>query len=226
MTEPIDNDFSGQKRQTQPTLPFDPAQVDRCGIRLTRAEFARFLGVSKQAVGEWVAAGKIVLGADGRLDPRQAVGQLLRNSDPAKLRARVLAPLMRDVGALRRRIAELEAELARVKEDRDFEARVAAELGKTPDAMLALIAEEWPTLRTVEPDRINAALDDIFRRATDLAAQKLEEPLIPGTNIHAVTREELAEMEEWSRELAEAHDREGIGPPRAVREKKEGEGAV
>jgi DNA-binding transcriptional regulator YiaG len=222
MTEPIDNDFSGQKREAQPTLPFDPAQVDRCGIRLTRAEFARFLNVSKQSISKWVAAGKIVLGADGRLDPRQAVAQLLRNSDPAKLRAKALAPLVRDVGELQRRIAELEAELARVIEDRDFQAGAADELLRAPDALLYLIAEEWSALRTVEPDGIAAALDDLFRRATDLAAREIDE-LIPG--IHAVTRAELAEMENWCRESAESIAHEGIGALRAAHEKK-GEGGA
>jgi small-conductance mechanosensitive channel len=112
-------------------LPFDPAEMDRSGLRLTRAEFARFLGCSKQAVGEWVTAGKITLGVDGRLDPRQAVAQLLRNSDPARLRTKVLAPLVRDLGAHRRQIAELEARLAAAEERAEFveaEAAEAAEL--------------------------------------------------------------------------------------------------
>lgn len=112
-----------------PYLPFAPGELDRSGLRLTRAEFSRFLGVSKQAVGEWVTAGKITLGADGRLDPRQAVAQLLRNSDPARLRARVLAPLVRDVGNLQRRIAEIEAEVARWKEEAEFHEGASLEIG-------------------------------------------------------------------------------------------------
>lgn len=225
MTKPLDNDFSGQKREAQPTLPFDPAQVDRCGIRLTRADFARFLGVSKQAVGEWVASGKIVLGADGRLDPRQAVAQLLRNSDPAKLRAKVLAPLLRDVGTLQRRIAELESELARVKEERDFEAGAARELQQVPDALLFLLGEEWPALRAVEPERIEAALDDVFRRACALAAQEAEpEPLIPGVpEIRDVSFEERAWLAQQAQELADLPARKGIVAPRAACE-TEGEG--
>lgn len=110
-----------------PLLPFDPAEMDRSGLRLTRAEFARFLGCSKQAVGEWVTAGKITLGADGRLDPRRAVGQLLRNSDPARLRARVLKPLVDDLGVHQRRIAELEARLAAAEERAEFCEAEAAE---------------------------------------------------------------------------------------------------
>ncbi|MCC7269399.1 MAG: hypothetical protein IT468_01625 [Rhodocyclaceae bacterium] len=227
MTEPIDNDFSGQKREAQPTLPFDPAQVDRCGIRLTRAEFARFLGVSKQAVGEWVASGKVVLGADGRLDPRQAVGQLLRNSDPAKLRARVLAPLARDVGLQQRQIDDLKAKLARAEEDRDFQAGAADELLRLPTILLSMIAEEWSTLRTVEPEGIDAALDDIFRRAGNLAAQEAEPgPLIPGEpSIRDVSPEEIAWLAQQAQELADLPARKGIVAPRAACE-NEGEGGA
>jgi len=79
-------------------LPFPPGDLDRCGIRMTRADFSRFLGVSKQAVGDWVRDGKITLGADGLLNPRQAVQQLMRNTDPTRIRSKVLAPLVRDMG--------------------------------------------------------------------------------------------------------------------------------
>ena len=109
-------------------LPFEPGALDRSGLRLTRAEFARFLGVSKQAVGEWVTSGKISLGADGRLDPRQAVSQLLRNTDPARLRARVLEPLARDIGKLQQRVADLEKSLAQSDENGSFHEECAAEL--------------------------------------------------------------------------------------------------
>ena len=109
-------------------LPFASGDMDRSGLRLTRAEFARFLGVSKQTAGEWVTAGKISLGADGRLDPRQAVSQLLRNSDPARLRAKVLAPLVRDVGVMQKRVADLEAALAAANENASFHEESASEL--------------------------------------------------------------------------------------------------
>ena len=110
------------------TLPFASGDLDRSGLRLTRAEFARFLGVSKQAVGEWVTAGKITLGADGRLDPRQAVSQLLRNTDPARLRAKVLEPLSRDIGRLQKRVADLEAAIAAANENASFHEESASEL--------------------------------------------------------------------------------------------------
>lgn len=133
MTIPLDADCGPQKTLF---LPFDPAEMRPSGLRLTRAEFARFLGVSKQAVGEWVTAGKIQLGADNRVDPRQAVSQLLRNSDPARLRVKVLAPLVRDLARFHIHIAKLEDALAEQREEAEFHEGAGKEL-----------VEQWSCLR-------------------------------------------------------------------------------
>lgn len=139
-------------------LPFAPGELDRSGLRLTRAEFARFLGVSKQAVGEWVTAGKITLGADGRLDPRQAVAQLLRNSDPARLRARVLAPLVRDVGTLQRRILALELDVARWREEAEFHDGAALELAAQLNGLRDRLRAERTVLATLPAGQLLSAL--------------------------------------------------------------------
>jgi len=122
MTNRLDDDKT-------PLLPLghDPAEL-RSGLRLTRAQFARLMGTSRQAVTTWVKTGKITIGADGRLDPRVAVAQLLRHSDPAKVRAKVLAPLIEELSALRHRVAELEAKLQSALEDAAFHKGAVAEL--------------------------------------------------------------------------------------------------
>ncbi|MDO8413566.1 MAG: hypothetical protein Q7S51_07245 [Gallionellaceae bacterium] len=139
-------------------LPFDPKDLDRSGLRLTRAEFARFLEVSKQAVGEWVTAGKITLGADGRLDPRQAVSQLLRNSDPARLRSKVLAPLARDVGILQKRVAELERDLASANEDVDFHEGASLELIEQQDTLRQHLENDRAELANLPAVQVIAGL--------------------------------------------------------------------
>lgn len=151
MTNPLDPDCTTPKTGI---LPFAPGELDRSGLRLTRAEFARFLGVSKQAVGEWVTAGKITLGADSRLDPRQAVSQLLRNTDPARLRAKVLAPLVRDVGKLQQRIADLERALAAATEDASFHEESAGELAVQLNALDHHLREERAVLVTLPVDKV------------------------------------------------------------------------
>lgn len=158
MTENIDLDAMRQKQSTQPMLPFDGGDLDQSGIRLTRAEFARFLEVSKQAVTDWVKSGKVTLGADGRLDPRQAVSQLMRNTDPARLRSKVLAPLVKDVGALQRRIADLERDLARALEDAEFNQGSSLELIHILQALEDRLCLEWEALRALDADTALAAI--------------------------------------------------------------------
>jgi DNA-binding XRE family transcriptional regulator/antitoxin component HigA of HigAB toxin-antitoxin module len=122
----VTNRPSGDKTPLLP-LGHDPAEL-RSGLRVTRAQFARLLGVSRQTTSMWAKAGKITIGADGRLDPRVAVAQLLRHSDPGRLRAKVLAPLIEELSALRHRVAELEAKLQSALEDAAFREGAAAEL--------------------------------------------------------------------------------------------------
>ncbi len=162
MTNQFDPDLN--KKNTY--LPFAPGDLDRCGLRLTRAEFARFLGVSKQAVGEWVTSGKITLGTDGRLDPRQAVSQLMRNADPARLRSKVLAPLMKEVGAMQKRIAELESELKAVTEDADFHEGSSLEFLAQQEKLMERLQDERDELAALPAGRvvdgIIAWIDDAF----------------------------------------------------------------
>lgn len=168
MTNPLDPDCGTPKTGV---LPFAPGALDRSGLRLTRAEFGRFLGVSKQAVGEWVTAGKITLGADGRLDPRQAVSQLLRNSDPARLRAKVLAPLVKDVGLMQKRVADLERALAAAKEDASFHKECAEEWGIFGDQLNALehhLHEERAGLAMLPADSVIGGIAVWLDRISDV----------------------------------------------------------
>ena len=135
-------------------LPFASGDLDRSGLRLTRAEFARFLDVSRQAVGEWVAAGKITIGIDGRLDPRQAVSQLLRNTDPARLRSKVLAPLVKELGAVTKRITELETALAQANENSEFHEDSVKELMAQQDALIENLANERDELAKLSATKV------------------------------------------------------------------------
>ncbi|MDO9010774.1 MAG: hypothetical protein Q7U78_03045 [Gallionella sp.] len=148
-------------------LPFASGELDRSGLRLTRAEFARFLNVSKQAVGEWVTAGKITLGADSRLDPRQAVSQLLRNTDPARLRAKVLEPLSRDIGRLQQRVAELEKALAQSEENATFHEECADELATQMNALDLHLLDERNVLVSLPVDKVIDGIAAWLNRVTE-----------------------------------------------------------
>lgn len=164
MTIPLYPDYATPKTGV---LPFAPGALDRSGLRLTRAEFARFLDVSKQAVSEWVTGGKITLGADGRLDPRQAVSQLLRNSDPARLRAKVLAPLVRDVGVMQKKVADLERALAAAIEDASFHEESAGELAAQLNALDHHLRDERDVLATLPADKVIDGIAAWLERVSD-----------------------------------------------------------
>lgn len=86
-------------------------------VRVRPADLARLLSVSKQSVSQWIKNGKITLGSDGRVDPSVAVEQLLRNADPARLRAHMLRPLTNDVHKQQEKISELETSLSKCQSD-------------------------------------------------------------------------------------------------------------
>lgn len=108
-------------------------QIDNL-IRVRPAELARMLGVSRQAVSEWVRLGKVKIGSDGRMDPREAVRDVLRHSDPGRLRARLLRSLTDDADDLRQQLQEvrherdaLRSHLQELTKERDEWCEVALE---------------------------------------------------------------------------------------------------
>ncbi|MBK7416263.1 MAG: hypothetical protein IPJ38_15350 [Dechloromonas sp.] len=127
MTNRVDLNRCGDSPGKSFVLPFPSSDAEMQGIRVTRAEFSRMMGCSKQAVTDWVKSGRIVVGADGRFDPRQAVASLMRTGDLARIRAKVLEPLVRDITGRDREIARLRTELAAAKEEAEFHEASASE---------------------------------------------------------------------------------------------------
>jgi hypothetical protein len=177
MTNKPYSDSARQDAGKTPLLPFASSEIERAGLRVTRAQFSRLMSCSKQAVTDWVKSGRIILGADSRFDPTAAVEQLLRTGDPARLRAKILAPLVRDIAGRDRRIAELEAALVRdiagrdrriaeleaalgdLKEDAEFNKSAADGLLNLFDALQHTLESEWSKLiNMVPPERGRAVL--------------------------------------------------------------------
>jgi AcrR family transcriptional regulator len=156
-----------QLRKSNPLLPFAPADLDRYQLRMNRADFARLVGVSKQTVGDWTRKGWVVLGADGLLDPKDAMRRLLRHIDPARLRAKTMAPLIVEAGAQARKIAELEKTLADTREAVEFHEEVAAELLAQLQALIHHLGEEWEALQDIPPSVALAAILEWHEAALD-----------------------------------------------------------
>lgn len=146
MTNLIDSDHTVQRQPKNLSLTFESSDLEKAGIRVTRADFSRIMGCSKQAVTEWVKSGRITLGADGRIDPRQAVHSLLATGDPARLRAKFLAPLIQSLTAAHERIAALSNELTDAREEAEFERESASDFLRIHEALPMRIAEEWGEL--------------------------------------------------------------------------------
>lgn len=96
---------------TSAPLPFDPSELAQ-GVRVQQADFARMTGVSRQTVSQWVKLGKIrSVYPDGRLDPARAAREVIKNTHPGKLRARLLKVAAEDAAALRGRVVDLQHQL-------------------------------------------------------------------------------------------------------------------
>ena len=153
---------------TQPTLSLSFAEVGR--IRVRPAELARMLNVSRQTVSQWIQVGKVTLGADGKLDPTVATRQVIENSDPSRLRARVLKSAVDDVGALRRRIAELEHSLAAALERSNFLEGFSQAQDRADQFFIGMVIDQFADLVACSDDLTRRQLlDSLFERATFLA---------------------------------------------------------
>lgn len=134
---------------------------DLLRVRILPAQFARALGVSKQSVSRWVRDGWVTLGADGRLDPTVAIGQLLRRCDPGRLRARWLRQAVTEVQALREAAARanaVEADLADALRTIGFLQKYASDGDCMFDRLLALLVESEMALRAAPDSDAWAAL--------------------------------------------------------------------
>lgn len=159
MTFQADNDSNAGNPGKSLSFGFESSEAAMlAGIRVRPADLARLFGVTKQAVSSWVKEGRVILGVDGRVDPRDAINRLLSTGDPARLRAFFLKPLVTEVTAARQRLAALEAALVVARENSDFYESSAAGLSQLFDALMLNLELEWSELRKLPADEGLAAL--------------------------------------------------------------------
>lgn len=154
--------------QEAPSDLFSSSDLDRLGLRVTRAEFAKLMGTSRQAVTLWTQQGRITVGTDGRFDPRQAVAQLLRTGDPARIRSRVLAPFVAELAEQRERIAQLERDLADAKENAEFYELACSEWGSLVEAIRFHLEVSWRALRAADEAAALAAINVWITKANEV----------------------------------------------------------
>lgn len=169
MTKNIDFDL----HMKNISLPFDSDEMVKMGLRIRPAEFARILGCTKQAVSVWVRDGKILLGTDGRLDPRQAVAQLLKNSDPSRLRARVLQPLINELSVCNEQIRKMKQDLNLLTENLEFSEGLSEELSNSMRVMRDQLIREWPELQSLPMEVAKNAWLDWVDHVTEYGVDNL-----------------------------------------------------
>lgn len=137
------------------SLPFLANSAELLRVRVTPAQLSRVLGVSKQSVSRWIAAGKVTISPlDGKADLQEATRQVLRNTNPGKLRSRVLRRAVDDVQELRESAALADERVAAVQTQLDAaNKRIAAleefsdRYGRCEDILAAMVVEAAPKLR-------------------------------------------------------------------------------
>ncbi len=198
MTHPSNSTEIHPGRGVSDVLPFDPAELTH--VRVRRADLARMLGVSRQAVSMWIKEGKIRLGADGLIDPKQAVRQLLANSDPGRLRAKVLAPITRDVGTLQRRIKELEAANLDLVKKLDHETSISSQALDALNGFKASVASTVAMLADLNSQaEIDDVLEDLLQAALAKAARHadfMSDPVALASDIADLSEDDDALFDE------------------------------
>jgi predicted transcriptional regulator len=160
LTNPVVGDARPLPSAKSLSLGFESTDAAMlAGIRVRPADLARLLGVTKQAVSKWVADGRVVLGVDGRVDPRAAINRLLTTGDPSRLRAKFLAPVIAEVTAARQRIAELERRLAVEAENAEYHEGAATELAVLVETFKTDLRLSWGALRSAPEAQAFAAID-------------------------------------------------------------------
>ncbi len=179
-----------QPESAQQSLSLLADHKDLLRLRLLPVELAKVLNVTKQTISVWIKDGKITPPSpiDGRLDAQAAVRQVLRNTPPGKIRARILRQATEDAQALREAAASADARVAAVEAERDAKLAEAqrsiehlqsyAEDGDCMfDRLLALLIESELSLRaTADSDEWRALVGRIEMAAADAcAADDLDE---------------------------------------------------
>jgi transcriptional regulator with XRE-family HTH domain len=168
----LTNQIDMDEQSKNAYLPFDSSELDRFGLRVRQSDFARLMGCSKQAVSEWVKSGRVQVGADGLINPREAIARLIRYSDPAKVRSIVLRPLVSQIYALQARVAELETENDRLREDEQFASESASELLKHFDFVRRQLSDDWEEIRKADSDLAVTALRDWMHQIEQFGAEQ------------------------------------------------------
>ena len=155
-----------EAERPQSILPFDIESLTQ-GIRIRPADFARICGVSKQAVSNWIKIGKITLFPDGTLDPRKAAQQVINNTAPGRLRARIFKLSFDEAAQNRAKIKSLQGLLAAQQEWID-------QFKLFENSIQYLLYRDAPNFAAVSPKNRSEMIARLFEQAVEEANKNSE----------------------------------------------------
>ena len=133
--------------------------------------------VSRQTVNKWVSDGKISTYPDGTIDPKRAMREYMLNTDPTRVRARVMRTATSDIDELKSINSNLTRQLEQLKEllqnanhGLKVLSREYLEYTAWLDRFCELCVEHHADIGACADDEIEALLDDLFNQAGDYAA--------------------------------------------------------
>lgn len=136
------------------------------GLTITQSQLARLFNVTKQAVHVWVRDGKIKINPDGKIDPNQALSQLLTGSDPSRLRCALLKPVRDEIDRITAENRLLQARLDTALNDVEFYESCSNETSNVLTALERKLANEWDILHGVEGRYALGAISDWIEAAS------------------------------------------------------------
>lgn len=105
--------------------------LELLGLRVNGAQLGAMLGVSRQAVSSAARRGAISsAGPDGLFDARRAVREWMANTEPARMRARLLRPGAEMVTEMRERLRAMAEKVETLRAELDAERALAGEREK------------------------------------------------------------------------------------------------
>ncbi len=171
------NPVDQQAGNIQQSLSLLADRKELLRLRLLPVELAIVLSVSKQTISRWIAEGKITPPSpiDGRLDAQAATRQVLRNTPPSKIRARILRQAVDDAQALRdgaeaatARADAAEAALREAQGEIAHLERWIVDGDAHEETFRALLIEHADDLRAAPPEAWEKTLNDLSDAAWDV----------------------------------------------------------
>ena len=146
------------------------------GLRVTRAQFSRMVGVSRTQVTRWVQAGLIAVAPDNTFDPHKAYRRLIEHLDPTRTRIHLVQSVAQEMADLRAAAKRAGDEAAEWRARAEVMESGWREMDRAVELLLERIIDAWDELAALPVPRRQPRLDELLDEAILAAADELGAP--------------------------------------------------